>query len=139
MAKIGKTTRKKDTEILLTEAQVKQYETIYPLLSSTYEEMKSLSSKKQDGVLNHFKVKNLNRLIDTARELLKNETVLEYLEKLDEETLPQNSDVVLMLCQYIDGLNQLRTNNQITDKHYHTKWKTQENPYPFTDDDDDDF
>lgn len=119
-----KKTTKNDTEILLTEDQVDKYEMIYPLLHSTLYEMKTLSSKKPDGVLNPLKVKNINRLIDTARELLKNEPILEYLEKLDDDTLPQNSDVVLVLSQYIEGLGQFKEHNQQSNG-ISRVWKTQ--------------
>ena len=114
---------------LLTEEQVKKFTMIFPMLESMRNEMKALSSKKQDGALNNLKVKMINRLIGTARELLASEPTLEYLEELDEDMLPHNSDVVLILCQYIEALRQLKSKNQVYSSHEWI-WKTQENPKP---------
>ena len=130
--RINKELAKEDHSNLLAEEQVKKYTMIFPMLESMRDEMKVLSSKKQDGVLNSLKVKMLNRVIGTARELLVSEPTLEYLEELDEDMLPQNSDVVLILCQYIEALSQLRSKNQVY-VNYNWVWKTQENPKPTID------
>lgn len=114
---------------LITEEQVKKFTMVFPMLESMRDEMKVLSSKKQDGVLNNLKVKMINRLIGTARELLASEPTVEYLEELDEDMLPQNSDVVLILCQYIEALMLFKSKNQVY-TNYEWLWKTQENPKP---------
>lgn len=128
--KVNKQELKEDYSDLITEADVEKYKIIYPMIQSIHKEMSVLSGKKQDGVLNTLKVRMINKLIATARELLIKEPTLEYLEELDEDMLPQNSDVVLILCQYIQALNQYRSKNQVSVGVGNYEWRTQENPKP---------
>jgi len=97
-----------DHSNLITERDVSRFIMIYPMIVSIKHEMSTLSAKKQDGVLNNLKVKIINKLINSARELLVKEPTLEYLEQLDVDMLPQNSDVTLILSQYIEALDQYR-------------------------------
>jgi len=113
----------------ITDDDVKKYEMIFPMMKSMLEEMKTLSSKKQDGLVNTLKVKMINKLISTSRELLIHSPALDYLEELDEDLLPQNSDVVLMLSQYIEALKQFHMKNQVFVDHIKV-WRTKENPNP---------
>jgi hypothetical protein len=88
-------------------------------------EMSTLSA---DSVLNNLKIKIINKLINSERELLINEPILEYLEQLDEEMLPQNSDVVIILYQYIEALDQYKAKNKVYSRSVGTyQWNTQEN------------
>ncbi len=119
-----------DTTNYPTKVDITKYEMINPLLISAYEEMKVLSSKKQDGVLNNLKVKMINKLINSAREILVDEINMHYLDILDEDMLPQNSDVVLILSQYIESLNQYRRKNTVRDRFGALAWRTQGNPNP---------
>jgi len=85
------------------------------LLKVTHVEMKAFSSKKQDGVVNISIVKNINRLIGTARKQLLSEPTIEYLEVLDEYILPSNSYVVIVLSLYIEALNLKHKNEELSD------------------------
>lgn len=88
-----------------TDEQVKLYLTINPLLKSAFDEVKEFSKKKQDEELNIKKVKMINRLLEKAKEILKDEPTVEYLELLDEDELPTNSDAVLIMSQFISAMN----------------------------------
>lgn len=132
--KVIKQDIQEDYSSLITETDVAKFIMIYPMIVSTRNEMRTLSSKKQDGVLNNLKVKMINKLIDSARELLVKEPTLDYLEQLDEDMLPQNSDVVLILCQYIEALDQYKSKNQVVVSFGNYKWRTQENPKPSKED-----
>ncbi len=132
--KANKEATAEDYSHLITEKDVATYNMIFPMIKSMRDEIKVLSSKKQDGVLNNLKIKIINRLIDPARELLAKEPTLEYLERLDEDLLPQNSDVVLILSQYIEALNQYQLKNQVNVGYGNYMWRTQENPKPFKED-----
>lgn len=116
---------------LPTESDVAKYQMIYPMITSMYDEMKTLSAKKQDGVLNNFKIKSVSKLINSARELLVEEPTLTYLEILEEEMLPQNSDVVLILSQYIDALKQYKNKYYVNIGGGTYKWNTKENPQDY--------
>lgn len=116
------------TTNLITESDVSNYQMIKPMIVSMYNEMKTLSAKKQDGVLNNFKIKTISKIINSARELLSEEPTLSYLDIIDEEMLPQNSDVVLILSQYIDAFNQYCNKYYVHVGSGMRKWNTKENP-----------
>jgi hypothetical protein len=81
-----------------------QYSLLMPLLSSVYDEMKELSKKNPDGPINEYKSKNIARILSSTRELLKSEKSLEFLDEFDDDVFPTNSDVVILLGQYIKAL-----------------------------------
>jgi hypothetical protein len=95
-------------ENLPTTDEVKKFEMLFPMLDSDIAEIRELSKKKQDEPLNPFKVKIINKKLGQIKELLKNEPSSEYLELLDEDSLPTNSDAVLMLTQFINSLKQFK-------------------------------
>jgi len=85
---------------IVSNAEIEQYELLVPLLRAMYDEIKELSKKKPDGSLNKFKVDKINRILLPLKERMKNEPVCQYLDVLDEETPPFNSDAVLVLREY---------------------------------------
>ena len=80
-----------------------------PLIDAMHIEFKELSKKKPEAVLNKNKVKIVNRLLESCRKVLDSETSLNYLDLLDEDDIPQNSDVVLMLSQYVAAMKQFKS------------------------------
>ena len=61
--------------------------------------------KKPDTPLNNFKVKSINRVLEPIKELLKEENMYPFLDVLDMDDMPTNSDVVLILSQYIKSMD----------------------------------
>ncbi len=112
---------------LPSEADVIKYEMLTGLLSSVYNEMKELSKKKPEERLNEFKIKSINRILVQIKELLKGEPTNEFLEPLDSEILPSNSDSVLVIGQFNTATDQFK-------KKYYAfsgtkwRWSTKENP-----------
>lgn len=92
-----------------TRAQVSKYEMLSPMLDSALDEMREFSKKKQDGVINKTKIALLNRLMRDVKELLTDEPSNEYLDLLDEDLVPQNSDAVLILGQYRAAMNRFKS------------------------------
>jgi hypothetical protein len=88
--------------------EVKKFEMLYPLINSDLSEIRELSKKKQDEPLNKFKVKTINKKLEIVKEILKNEPTYDFLELLDEDTFPSNSDAVLMISQFIKAMEQFR-------------------------------
>jgi hypothetical protein len=88
----------------ITQDAVTQYELLFPLLTGINTEMQELSKKKPDTPLNAFKVKTINRVLEPAKELLKEENMYPFLDILDADDIPTNSDVVLILSQYIKSM-----------------------------------
>ncbi len=96
-----------------TMEQISLYGTISPLLQHAFSEVKEFSKKKQEEQLNLNKVKTINRLLEKAKELLKNEPTIEFLDLLNEDDLPSNSDAVLTMSQFIAAMNKFHSD------HYH--------------------
>ncbi len=82
------------------------WEVAEPLLKAMYTEFKELSKKKPDGAVGKAKIAVVNRLLEKCREVLANETSLSFLDLLNEDDVPQHSDVVLMLSQYVAAMEQ---------------------------------
>ncbi|MCF7811488.1 hypothetical protein K9N50_10925 [bacterium] len=82
------------------EKKVELYETTAPLLEAIYGEIQTLSKKKPDGTLNQNKVKLINRLLTDIKTVISSEKADKYLDLINDEELPQYSDVVLILSQY---------------------------------------
>ena len=80
--------------------EVQVYEATAPLLTAMQIELKGFAKKKPDATLSKTKVTFVNRLLRDLKELLQNEPNSKYLDLLDDETLPQYSDAVLVVSQY---------------------------------------
>lgn len=112
-----------------TEEEATTYDRLVPLLAAAHREMSELSKKKQDGIVNALKIRNINRLLRELKKLLDNDPSRDFVELLDEEGLPENSDAVLLLSQWQAALGQYK------DRHYgydmprgERRWFTVENP-----------
>lgn len=113
----------------ISENDVRKYEMLNPLLNSMLGEMKELSKKKQDGFLNKLKVSMINKILTQIKILLSTEPTSEFISLLDEDSLPTNSDVVLILSQYQSAMNQYRGKYYRRDTDEATsRWHTKENP-----------
>lgn len=118
---------KTNNQNLPSEADVVKYEMLTGLLSSVYNEIRELSKKKPEERLNEFKIKSINRILIQIKELLKGEPTNEFLDPLDSETLPSNSDSVLVIGQFNTATEQFK-------KKYYVysgakwRWSTKENP-----------
>ncbi len=74
-----------------------------------FDEFQELSKKKPEGVLNKRKVEIVNRLLKDVYKVIEGEPTRAYLDLLDEDDLPQNSDVVLMLGQAVAAMNAFKS------------------------------
>ncbi len=99
-----------------TAGKVELYQVTMPLLQAMYSEFKEFSKKKPDGAVSKAKMKVVNRLLAKCQEVLESEASIAYLDILDEDDVPQNSDVVLMLSQYVTAMKQFRSTYYTWDK-----------------------
>ncbi len=95
--------RKQEHETTTVE-RVGTYTTTYPLLKAMYDEIGVLSKKKPDATLSESKVKLINRLLTDVRNMLVDEPQNKYLDLIDDAALPQYSDVILALSQYVAAM-----------------------------------
>lgn len=91
-----------------TQDKVNVYESTAPFLESLYKEIQILSKKKPDGTLNQNKVKLINRLLSDIKTMLSDEADSKYLDLVNDEDLPQYSDVVIILSQYLVAMDKFR-------------------------------
>lgn len=89
---------KRREELVL--AKLSRFELHYDMLMALLTEMREFAKRKQDGPVTPMKIEMISRRLDELREILKDEEIFPFLEKLDSDRVPCNSDVVLILAQY---------------------------------------
>jgi hypothetical protein len=98
-----------------TQAQVAEFEMLWPILRTLLAETKELSKKKADNPLNKLKVGAINKVLERLKAILSNDPVAQFLELLDNETLPSNSDAVYVMAQYDAAMQQFKNKHYIHD------------------------
>ncbi len=71
-------------------------------------EIRELSKKKPDATLSNYQVKVINRALRDAQKIFDASDQAEYLDLLDDEDLPRNSDAILVMVQYESALKDFR-------------------------------
>lgn len=103
----------------MTEKEVNNFEKVQAQLESLHAEISTLSKKSSNDALNKFKLKFVNQTLSGANELLGvNYKPFNDFEKFDDEDLPSNSDVTLILGQYLNCMEKLRTDNICREREY---------------------
>ncbi|MFZ2452550.1 MAG: hypothetical protein WAW36_18740 [Methylovulum miyakonense] len=95
-----------------TTNKAQTYDTTVGLLKAMYMEFKDLSKKKPDAAVSKSKINITNRLLTKVRSVLDDEESIEFLDLLDEDDVPQVSDVTIILSQYEAAMASFR------DKYY---------------------
>jgi hypothetical protein len=116
-----------DFEHVTSLASVKIYEAGSEIFKSLLSEVKDLSRKKPEATISPGKVKIINRVLDDLLIILKPEPSGKYLEVLDDSTLPQMSDAVLIMVQFEAALTDFKSRyfKYLSDVEEHT-WITTE-------------
>ena len=100
----------KDDPWLPTQAIVDQFLLHSSMLKSLATEVRELSKKKQQDSLNVTKVRLINRVLEPLKtEILMKLPSSAFLDILDEDLLPSNSDAVLVISQYEAALAEFRS------------------------------
>ncbi len=108
-------------------AEAAAFDRLFPMLNAFVNEMSELSKKKPDGVVSPLKIRNINRLLTDLGLLLDKDPSRAFVEMLDEETLPQNSDAVVLLSQWRAALSQYKALHYRDDPvTYQRRWFTVE-------------
>lgn len=98
-----------------TRDKAEAWETAMPLLQAMFDEFRELSKKKPDGAVGKPKIAVVNRLLGKCRGVVQDEDTFPFLDLLNEDEIPQNSDVVLMLSQYMAALKTFRSTYYVWD------------------------
>ena len=92
--------------------EIEVFEKLNGQLDGLYDEMSALSKKSPSDAVNEFKLKFVNQLLSEINAFLRNEyKPFAEFNKFEEDDLPTNSDVVLMLSQYLNCMEKLRADN----------------------------
>jgi hypothetical protein len=105
-----------------TGKMVQIYNETAPQLFALQTELRELAKKKPDGTLSKAKVALINRVLTDIREPFQKESGGKYLELLEGETLPQYSDVVLVIAQYATVLKQFREHHTSRNAAHELEW-----------------
>jgi hypothetical protein len=121
--------KKENSQNSPTEAGIVKYQMLEKLLDSSFIELKEFSKKKPDELLNKFKVTSLNRILNPIKEVMKSEPTSEFLDLLDEDTIPSYSDAVLIIAQFQAAMRQFRSTHYGKESYASdARWFTKENP-----------
>jgi hypothetical protein len=83
-------------------------------LTALHAEIGALSKRKPDDAVNKFKLKFINEVLSEANSILDaDHKPFKDFTSFDEDELPTNSDVVLILSQYRRCVRQQRLNNPV--------------------------
>lgn len=92
--------------------QINSFEKLNAQLEGLHEEISALSKKAPNDAVNKFKLKFINQiLVDVNAILSKQYQPFQDFDRFEEEDLPSNSDVTLVLLQYLKCMEKLRADN----------------------------
>lgn len=102
-----------------------QFDLLSGLLVALAKEISSLSNKQPDGLVNVFKVTQINRVLKPLKEIMKSEPSTNFLDVLvdpepdskTDKTRNTYSDTAVILSQFREACGEYRS------KHYKDKWK----------------
>ncbi len=91
---------------------VDQFEKLAGQFQSLYEEVAVLSKKSPNDAVNKFKLSFINDLLKQANQFLGRKYLPSgHFSEFDEDDVPQNSDVVFILAQYLQSFEKFRADN----------------------------
>ncbi|GEP41386.1 hypothetical protein [Brevifollis gellanilyticus] len=112
--------------------QIDEFETLNGQLQSFYTEINTLVKKSPNDALNAFKLRLLNSALEKANRVLGTSRVpFADFEVFADEEMPTNSDVLLMVSQYLNALEQLRIENIYFDS-FQWLWRCDDEADPLT-------
>jgi hypothetical protein len=98
----------------MNSSDVDKFEKLAGQLMGLYEEMSLLSKKNPNDAVNKFKLKFINRQLEESNEFLSAKyKPFDDFDIFSEDDVPQNSDVVFILAQYLQCMEKLRGDNVV--------------------------
>ena len=125
MARKQSKTTKQSSISTVTAQDVATFDRLKNQMQQLYDEFTTLSKKSPDGSVNKFKLTFINEKLAEANDLLGEKfKPSKHFSTFDVDTLPTNSDVVMMLSQYLDALESWRSSRVVKKIDYGWKWNT---------------
>jgi len=95
----------------MNKKEISEFEQVQAQLQGLYIEVSSFAKKKPDDAMNSFKLKLINQVIKKANNLLAKRRPFDDFDQFEIDDLPSNSDIVVMISQYLNSLEKLRADN----------------------------
>lgn len=110
----------------MKKAEIEVYEKLHIQIKEMHMELGVLSKKSPDSAINKFKLKFVNQLLNEANTLLgKKYQPFDDFELFDVDDMPSNSDVVMIISQYIKCLERFKKDNTYL-KSCYSYWKIED-------------
>lgn len=111
---------------ITTSEKTEEYDASADVFEALLREVKELSKKKPDATMSKAKVKIVNRVLNNLLTVLEGQPDAKYLERLDDDDLPQVSDAVLIMVQFESALSAFRDQYFRNLRSYGHRWVTAE-------------
>src|SRR5688572_3115846 len=96
----------------MTRKEISDFEALQGQLQSFHQELTTLTKKSPNDALNKFKLNLINSALKRANTFLgKGRRPFADFEQFDEAVLPSNSDVLMIVSQYLSAFEKLRADN----------------------------
>ena len=101
-----------------TENDVEKLEKIIGQLKGAHTEVSILAKKSPADSLNAFKLKLINKVVKASNEVLGDKyKPFEHFDLFEADDLPSNSDVTMVLAQYMEEAERYRSDNVVYHKY----------------------
>lgn len=95
-----------------TVEEIEKLEKIIGQLQGAHNEISILAKKSPADPLNTFKLKLINNVIKASNEILGEKyKPFEHFDQFEVDDLPSNSDVTMILAQYMEEAERFRSDN----------------------------
>lgn len=96
----------------MTKNDIEVFDKLSGQLDSLYSEINTLVKKTPNDAINSFKLKFINEILKDANSLLGERfKPFKDFSCFEDDNLPTNSDVAMIVGQYINCMEELRANN----------------------------
>lgn len=92
--------------------ELEQFEKLIGQLRGLHEEIGLLAKRSPNDAVNAFKLRLINKVLGSARTVLGSDYLpFDDFETFDMDDMPTNSDVALVLAQYLEEAERYRSDN----------------------------
>ncbi len=99
-------------EVIMNRKEVDNFEKIQSQLNGLYKEISNISKKSPNDEINTFKLKYINNVLNLSNNILGEDyKPFNEFNNFKEEELPSNSDVIIILDQYLQCFEKFRVDN----------------------------
>ena len=96
----------------MSNEEIERFEQVFTQLLSFHQETAVLVKKDPDGAMNKFKLNLINKVLANANEIVGDTKPFDDFEAFDiDGDLPFNSDVAMILGQYLNCMELIRKDN----------------------------